>query len=225
VAVYILARGPIDIALLISLAILLNKKAKHIIQILQSKGKSTKKRRKIQENMLRKLRNRWQRFNYRKFLCAAGAHLQATTPPPPTFWGTPPQRRTHARTIFRCWQFWRLLWQHVTCKPSEKSGERRESRGKVAWNAKECLLLSRRYFKLVVARSWPINTHPTDRIEISFKIICCWNSICYFHLPIAFPIYSSAHSLFFFRCRINASMALLATTFLFSWKRRSKLCH
>jgi len=43
VAVYILARGPIDIALLISLAILLNKKAKHIIQILQSKGKSTKK--------------------------------------------------------------------------------------------------------------------------------------------------------------------------------------
>lgn len=31
--------------------------------------------------MLRKLRNRWQRFNYRKFLCAAGAHLQPTTPP------------------------------------------------------------------------------------------------------------------------------------------------
>jgi len=135
VAVYILARGPIDIALLISLAILLNKKAKHIIQILQSKGKSTKKRKKIQENMLRKLRNRWQRFNYRKFLCAAGAHLQATTPPRPL---SEPPRPLASNSRPHNFSLLTILAVVVATRDLQAKREKRRKAGKSGKSCLEC---------------------------------------------------------------------------------------
>lgn len=75
--------------------------------------------------------HRRQRFNYRKFLCTALlislAHPaecclhSSRSPSLPRISCRRSQlarentrAHTHARSIFRCWQFRRLLWQHVT---------------------------------------------------------------------------------------------------------------
>lgn len=169
VGVYILARSPI--ALLISLVILLNAKAKYTMYniFFKAEKREWKKKRKYKRKFKKICWESWEIVGSalttgNSFVLLA---LICSQPRPPAQDTLRPlslslHRRTHARTIFRCWQFWRLLWQHVTCKPSDKSGEmRRETRGKVPRNAKECLLLCRRYssyFKLVVARCWPTPT-------------------------------------------------------------------
>lgn len=190
------------------------------------------------KNMLRTKKwkpHRRQRFNYRKFLCTALlislAHpAECCLSLPPSLPGICSRRsqlarentraHTHARSIFRCWQFRRLLWQHVTGMRNNERRQLAKSYFKLESVTLRTVQMrtnnlpsSQRYFYCDSA-SFSVNTHRTrlmppspfralvlalqltpqraatlprtvDHIEISFKIILHWNSICYLYMETA----------------------------------------
>lgn len=170
--------------------------------------------------------HRRQRFNYRKFLCTAllislahpaecchSSALPCISCRRSQLARENTRAHTHARSIFRCWQFRRLLWQHVTGMRNNGRRQLAKSYFKLESVTLRTVQMRRnnlpsfqRYF---YSDSPSVNTHPAppltpfvhlslrfnwlgcelprtvDHIEISFKIILNWNSICYLYMETA----------------------------------------